>query len=278
MPLPSVVVAEAKTEDVPVSKTVVGTMKPIDTVAVRPQIDGVVIADKVTDGQMVKAGDVLFRLDDRAIRAMIDKDQAQLAKDQASLVAANLDLSSAQDLEKQRVDTNQQVYQADAAVKVLEASIAMDKAQIEADQVQLSYMTITAPIDGRVGVVNTSIGKSRPHGRYRQRPPDDYQDGTASRRFHHCRKRSPCTAGRPWPTTRRGSRSNFPIATMTIATGTLNFIDSSVDTASGTVVLKADLDNMRRCALARPVCDGYCGTKPAEERHDRSAYRSPARQ
>ena len=156
--IPLVVVAAAKSEDVPVTKTVVGTIEPVDTVAIRPQIDGVVIADSVTDGQMVKAGDVLFRLDDRAIRAMIDKDQAQLAKDQASLVAANLDLTGAQDLEKRHVDTNQQVYQAEAAVKVLEASIAMDKAQIEADQVQLSYMTINAPIDGRVGVVNTSIG------------------------------------------------------------------------------------------------------------------------
>ena len=130
---------------------------------------------------MVKAGDVLFRLDDRAIRAMIDKDQAQLAKDQASLVAANLDLSSAQDLEKRHVDTNQQVYQAEAAVKVLEASIAMDKAQIDADQVQLSYMTITAPIDGRVGVVNTSVGNSGSHDRYRKRPSDDHQDGAAAR-------------------------------------------------------------------------------------------------
>ena len=115
--IPLVVVAEAKAQDVPVTKTVVGTIEPVDTVAIRPQIDGVVIADSVTDGQMVKAGDVLFRLDDRAIRAMIDKDQAQLAKDEASLVAANLDLSGAQDLEKRHVDTTQQVYQAEAAVK-----------------------------------------------------------------------------------------------------------------------------------------------------------------
>ena len=151
-------VASAKSEDVPVTKTVVATMEPIDTVAVKPQIDGVVVETEVIDGQMVKTGDVLFQLDDRAIRAMIDKDQALLAKDEASLVAANLDLSGAQDLQKRNVDTNQQVYQSEAAVKVLEATINMDKAQIAADQVQLSYMTITAPIDGRVGVVNTSVG------------------------------------------------------------------------------------------------------------------------
>ncbi|PSH64789.1 efflux RND transporter periplasmic adaptor subunit [Phyllobacterium brassicacearum] len=240
--VPSVVVAEAKTEDVPVSKTVVGTIEPIDTVAVRPQIDGVVIADNVTDGQMVKAGDVLFRLDDRAIRAMIDKDQAQLAKDQASLVAANLDLSSAQNLEKQRVDTNQQVYQADAAVKVLEASIAMDKAQIEADQVQLSYMTIAAPIDGRVGVVNTSLGNL-------VRTADTGNGLLTITRMAPLRVAF-TIAESDLPALRAAVADHptrvqiqLPGGSETIATGTLNFIDSSVDTASGTVVLKADLDN-----------------------------------
>ncbi len=240
--VPSVVVAEAKTEDVPVSKTVVGTIEPVDTVAVRPQIDGVVIADNVTDGQMVKAGDVLFRLDDRAIRAMIDKDQAQLAKDQASLVAANLDLSSAQDLEKQRVDTNQQVYQANAAVKVLEASIAMDKAQIEADRIQLSYMTITAPIEGRVGVVTTSLGNL-------VRTADTGNGLLTITRMAPLRVAF-TIAESDLPALRAAVADHptrvqiqLPAGSETIATGTLNFIDSSVDTASGTVVLKADLDN-----------------------------------
>jgi multidrug efflux system membrane fusion protein len=240
--VPLVVVSEAKTEDVPVTKTVVGTIEPVDTVAIRPQIDGVVIADNVTDGQMVKTGDVLFRLDDRAIRAMIDKDQASLAKDQASLVAANLDLTGAQDLEKQHVDTNQQVYQAEAAVKVLEASIAMDKAQIEADQVQLSYMTITAPIDGRVGVVNTSTGNL-------VRTADTGTGLLTITRMAPLRV-SFTFAESDLPALRAAVADHptnvqikLPGSSDTIATGTLNFIDSSVDTASGTVVLKADIAN-----------------------------------
>lgn len=240
--IPLVVVAEAKAEDVPVTKTVVGTIEPVDTVAIRPQIDGVVIADNVTDGQMVKAGDVLFRLDDRAIRAMIDKDQAQLAKDEASLVAANLDLSGAQDLEKRHVDTTQQVYQAEAAVKVLEASIAMDKAQIEADQVQLSYMTISAPIDGRVGVVGTSIGNL-------VRTADTGNGLLTITRMKPLRV-SFTVAESDLPALRRAVADHpanvqikLPGSKDTIAAGTLNFIDSSVDTASGTVVLKAGLPN-----------------------------------
>jgi multidrug efflux system membrane fusion protein len=240
--IPLVVVAEAKSEDVPVTKTVVGTIEPVDTVAIRPQIDGVVIADSVTDGQMVNAGDVLFRLDDRAIKSMIDKDQAQLAKDEASLVAANLDLTGAQDLEKRHVDTTQQVYQAEAAVKVLEASIAMDKAQIEADQVQLSDLTISAPIDGRVGVVNTSLGNL-------VRTADTGNGLLTITRMMPLRVSFTVsesdlpalrTAVADHPT---NVQIKLPGSSDTIATGRLNFIDSSVDTASGTVVLKADVPN-----------------------------------
>jgi multidrug efflux system membrane fusion protein len=238
----SVVVAAAKSEDVPVTKTVVGTMEPIETVIVKPQIDGVVVATQVTDGQLVKTGDILFRLDDRAIRAMIDKDQAQLTKDQASLVAANLDLAGALNLQKQRVNTDQQVYQAEAAVSVLEASIAMDKAQIEADQVQLSYMTITAPIDGRVGVVNTSVGNL-------VRPADTGSGLLTITRMAPLRVAF-TVAERDLPALRAAVAEQpttvhikLPDSGDTVATGTLNFIDSSVDTGSGTVVLKANIAN-----------------------------------
>ena len=237
----SVVVASAKSEDVPVTKTVVAAMEPIDTVVVKPQIDGVVVETKVNDGQMVKTGDVLFQLDDRAIRATIDKDQALLAKDQASLVAANLDLTSARDLQKRNVDTNQQVYQFEAAVKVLEATINMDKAQISADQVQLSYMTITAPMDGRVGVVNTSVGNL-------VRTADTSSLLTITKMaplrvaFIIAERDLPAlraaVADHPTPV-----QIKLPGNNDTVATGTLNFIDSSVDTASGTVVLKADIAN-----------------------------------
>ncbi|WP_427927351.1 biotin/lipoyl-binding protein, partial [Acinetobacter baumannii] len=70
----------------------------MNTVVIRPQADGVVMATNVKDGQMVKAGDVLFQLDDRTIRATIEKDKAALAKDQANLDSANQDLIAAQAL------------------------------------------------------------------------------------------------------------------------------------------------------------------------------------
>ncbi|TXR49639.1 efflux RND transporter periplasmic adaptor subunit [Phyllobacterium endophyticum] len=237
----SVVVASVKSENVPVTKTVVGTIEPVDTVAIKPQIDGIVVETEVTDGQLVKTGDVLLRLDDRAIRAMLDKDQALLAKDQASLVAANLDLQSAMDLQKRSVDTNQQVYQADAAAKVLQATIAMDRAQITADQVQLSCTIIAAPMDGRVGVVNTSVGNL-------VRTADTSGLLTITRMaplrvaFTIAERDLPglraAVADHPTPV-----EIKLPGQKETVASGTLNFIDSSVDTSTGTVVMKADLAN-----------------------------------
>ncbi|MEK1891018.1 MAG: efflux RND transporter periplasmic adaptor subunit, partial [Phyllobacterium sp.] len=228
-------------EDVPVAKTVVGTIEPVETVAIRPQIDGVVVAKNVADGQMVNAGDILFKLDDRAIRATLDKDQASLTKDEASLGAAKLDLSGAQNLAKQRVDTDQQVYQSEAAVKVLEAMIEMDKAQISADQVQLSYMTIAAPIDGRVGVVNTSVGNL-------VRTDDTTSLLTITRmaplRVAFTLAESDLPALRAAVATHPAAvKIKLPGRNDTVANGTLNFIDSSVDTASGTIVLKADVAN-----------------------------------
>ncbi|MGO4451997.1 efflux RND transporter periplasmic adaptor subunit [Phyllobacterium sp. TAF24] len=240
--VPSIVAATAKTEDVPISKTVVGNIEPIDTVVIRPQADGVVMVTSVKDGQMVKAGDVLFQLDDRTIRATIDKDKAALAKDQANLDSANQDLIAAQALSNRKIDTQQQAYQALAAVNALKASIAMDQAQIEADQVQLSYMTIKAPIDGRVGVVNTSVGNL-------VRMADTGSGLLTITRMAPLRV-SFTVAESDLPTLRDAMKERplnvlikVPGSKNVVASGPLNFVDSSVDTASGTIVLKADVAN-----------------------------------
>src|SRR5689334_3912812 len=77
----AVVTAAAVSQDVPETRYAVGWIEPIATVAVRSRIDGVVVEQDVTDGVLVKAGDVLFRLDDSAIQAAIARDQASIQKD-----------------------------------------------------------------------------------------------------------------------------------------------------------------------------------------------------
>src|SRR5262249_48731692 len=121
--------------------------------------DGVIVEQHVQEGALVKPGEVLFKLDDRALQATVAKDEAAIAKDQANLDQARADLKRDQSLVgRNNVITQQQLEQQQALVKTDEATVDMDKAVLQADQVQLTYATITAPIAGRVGAINQTTG------------------------------------------------------------------------------------------------------------------------
>ncbi|HVX81957.1 MAG TPA: efflux RND transporter periplasmic adaptor subunit, partial [Devosiaceae bacterium] len=154
----AVVTAVAQRQDVPITKSAVGFIEPVNTVVVRSRADGTITKVGVEEGQTVKAGDLLFQLDDRAVEAQIAKDKAQIAKDQANADAAEATRTREEDLVKRGADPQSNLDAAVAAAKAAEATIAVDQAALQADEVTLSYMTITAPIDGRVGTVNTSAG------------------------------------------------------------------------------------------------------------------------
>jgi multidrug efflux system membrane fusion protein len=239
----AVVTAVATAEDVPVTRTAVGWVEPVATVALRPRIDGVVIGRSVTDGQIVKAGDVLFRLDDAGLQATVAKDQAALAKDQANLDQANADLKRDQSLVgRNDVVTRQQVEQQAALVKELEATIGIDKAQLQADQVQVGYATISAPIGGRVGVVATTNGNlvhssdQTPLLTITEMAPLRISYMVPERDLDAYR--SALAPADPVPV-----KAIDPASGAERAEGRLTFIDSSVDTTSGTVTLKAEFAN-----------------------------------
>jgi multidrug efflux system membrane fusion protein len=240
----SVVSAVAKTETVPITESAVGYMEPVETVVVKTRATGTVTATKVDEGQMVKAGDVLFMLDDAAEQATIAKDQAQILKDQANAKAAQATFERDQDLIKKQV-IPQSTLDADvAASDAANATVTVDQAQLKADQVALSYMTITAPIAGRVGTVNTSNGNvvsttdSSSTGLLTITPLTPLRASFSVSENDLDSFRKALAGGKPVPV---GIRA--PDDTADRAKGTLSFIDSSVDTGSGTVVLKADVDN-----------------------------------
>lgn len=240
----SVVVAVATTQTIPIVKTAVGFMEAVNVAIVRPRADGLVMAVHVVAGQDVKQGDTLFTLDDAAIQAQIAKDNATIAKDQANADFATTDLKRQQALFDKGVVNQQQLDTSTASAKAATAGIAVDQAQLQADQLTLSYLTITAPIAGRVGVVNTSEGnmvhaadisagglmsitdmtKLRAAFSVPERDLGDYKAALAGA------KALPVTISVPGESTPR-------------ATGTLSFLDSSVDTGSGTIIVKADVDN-----------------------------------
>jgi len=149
-PVP-VTVAEVNQHDVPVYLDGLGTVQASNTVAVHSQVDGKLQSVNFVEGQRVKAGDVLAIVDPRPFQAALDQAKAKKAQDEAQLVSDAKDLARFQDLMKKGAGTAQAVDQQQAKVDALKATIASDQAGIENSETQLSYATITAPIDGRVG-------------------------------------------------------------------------------------------------------------------------------
>ncbi len=150
-PVP-VVAGTVKQKDVPIYLDGLGTIQALNTVTVHARIDGELKKVAFTEGQDVKAGDVLAQIDDAPVRANFAQAEAKQAQDQAQLTNARLDLTRDEDLIAKKVISPQQYDTQKALVTQLEASVKTDAAAVESAKVQLNYATIVSPIDGRTGI------------------------------------------------------------------------------------------------------------------------------
>jgi multidrug efflux system membrane fusion protein len=155
-PVP-VVAAEAHLADVPVWLEGVGSAKARNTVTVRPQVDGKIISIDFKEGQDVKRGDVLAKIDPVTYQAQLDQTKAKKALDEALLANSKLDLDRFQKvgtlaISQQQIDTQR------ALVKQQEAQVKSDEAAIENAEAFVGYTTITSPIDGRTGLRLVDVG------------------------------------------------------------------------------------------------------------------------
>jgi membrane fusion protein, multidrug efflux system len=151
-------VAIAARQDVPIYASGLGTVQALNTVPVHSQVDGKLIQVLFTEGQHMKAGDLLAKIDPRLFQAALDQATAKKSQDEAQLVSAQKDLVRFTTLAVKSFETQQNVDQQQAKVDGFKAAIAADKAAIESAQTQLDYTTITAPIDGRVGFRQIDVG------------------------------------------------------------------------------------------------------------------------
>jgi multidrug efflux system membrane fusion protein len=122
------------------------------TVGIHSQVDGKLQEMPFTEGQQVKKGDVLAKIDPRLFRAALDQANAKKAQDEAMLGAAQKDLARFKTLALRSYETEQNVDLQQAKVDQLKATLDADAAAIETAQTQLDYTTITAPSDGRIGM------------------------------------------------------------------------------------------------------------------------------
>ncbi len=151
-PAIAVTAARARLQDVPVFINGLGTVTPFNRVMVHVRVDGELEQVNFTEGQNVKQGDVLAKIDARPFQAQLDQARATEAHDEAQLANAKLNLDRDTALVAKDYATRQAVDTEKAQVAQLEATVRGDQAAIENAQTQLSYTTIVSPLDGRTGM------------------------------------------------------------------------------------------------------------------------------
>ena len=145
-------VATASRQDVPIYLTGLGTVQALYTVAIHAQVDGKLQDVLFKEGQRVKKGDVLAKIDPRLYQAALDQAKAHKAQDEAMLVAQQKDLARFQTLVLKNAETQQNVDLQQAKVDQTKAAIDADVAAIETAQTNFDYTDIRATTDGRMGV------------------------------------------------------------------------------------------------------------------------------
>jgi multidrug efflux system membrane fusion protein len=235
-----VIVTPATRQPMPVRIDAIGTVQTIASVAVKSRIDAQIAAVKVQDGQYVKKGDVLFELDSRAAEAQMRQMEAQVARDKAQLANAQRDVQRFAPLVQKDFVSRQQYDTAVTAASALEASVKADQAALDNAKVLLSYYTITAPMDGRLGMVTAKAGNNVkandvPFLTINQVKPIYANFSVAERELPAIR--AAMAAG---PVTVRAVAAGDKGAPVE---GKLAFFDNAVDVATGTIALRAIFEN-----------------------------------
>ena len=156
-PMP-VSVAKATIADVPVVIDALGTVTPLATVNVRPQVSGPLVTIAFREGQMVRAGALLAQIDPRPYKAALDQTLGQLASAQAALTTARIDLARYKRLLAQDSVAQQTYADQLGTVQQDEAIVETDKAAVETARLNLSYCRISTPVAGLVGLRQVDIG------------------------------------------------------------------------------------------------------------------------
>jgi len=234
-----------KQQNVPIYRTGIGTVTAAASVTVKARIDGQLDRVGFTEGQDVKAGQMLARIDPRTLEAQLAQVVAQKAKDRAQLENARVDLQRYTSLIAEDAATKQQVDTQNALVAQLVAAVQTDDAQINYAQVQLGFTTVNAPISGRVGarlvdpgnIVHATdanglvvINQIDPIAVVFTLPEDAFQDIN----------RALNASARP-PIVEAYSREGNEL----LGKGDLVLLNNQIDTTTGTVSLKGSFPNPR---------------------------------
>ncbi len=241
-PAPRVPVSVARVERRPVPYEIeaTGTVEPLRTVEVVPQVTGTIVRVRFDEGDEVTAGQVLFELDPRPYHAAVQQAEANLMRDVVQAENAARDVARYRDLAAENAVTQADYQQKQAAADALAAAVRADSAALAVARLNLEYATIRAPIPGRTGRLVLREGNVvRPGGgtplvTINQLRPILVRFSVPAAHLPELRRRS----GHALAALARPARdSAAPVD------GVLSFMDNEVDSTTGTVLLKARFAN-----------------------------------
>ncbi len=234
-----VTVAPVVARDVPLEIQSLGTVIPFQSVAIKSRIESQIVAVNFKDGDEVKKGDLLFVLDDRAIKAQLEKVKAELVRDQAQLEDLKLQYERNKSLTEGRAISKQVVESSKFAVQAQAALVTADLAAVDNLSVQLGYTQIVAPIDGRTGTITSTVGNNVkvndvPLVTINQIQPILVQSSLPQNSFDDVRRAM--NAGAVVVAAKIGSSP-------AVVEGTLAYIDNTIDKGTGTFVARSLFSN-----------------------------------
>ena len=236
IPIVSALIARS---DVPVTLTANGTVSAQQTVAVRPQLSAMIRRVHIREGQFVQSGERLFTLDARTEDANVSRTEGLLAKSRAELRNAERNLERQRELFEQHFISQAALDVAQNQVDLLRAQLEVDQATVQANRIARGFSEIKAPIAGRTGAITVHQGSLvQPNDalvNITQIDPINVSFTLPEREFV--------------PLQQALAEGEVPVEVELNAVqkqtrkGKLIFIDNVVDTASGTVLLKAEFPN-----------------------------------
>ena len=235
--------AAARQSELPITLDALGTVTPLATITLKAQVGGVLTDVLFTEGQMVKKGQLLARIDARPYEQALMQAQGTRVRDEAQLEAARVTLSRYRTLLGQDSIARQDVDTQAALVKQLEGTVITDKASEAAARVNVEFTRITAPITGRIGLRGVDQGNAVTANSttgiavITQMNPIDVQFSVPQDRVPEIQQQ--LAQGKPLAVAAFDRTRST-----TLDLGTFSTLDNVVDTTTGTVKAKARFENV----------------------------------